>query len=551
MNVNFTPPSKACHNCRRRRWKCDRSLPVCQKCLSSGTECLGYNKLFVWNNGVASRGKMMGKSFEGTKGLSISKVHSQEPTPTPPPERNELVILKRTINAERGSLFTDDASPILDYVYHASSVVQWPLVDPLVQDLDVHSRYYVYHFANQLTVDMVVFDGPDVSNPIRDMIPAIAGHPMLLQVILANSAFHVFNISRDPITPSMYQEYQKPCLFSYYRDVTRFGGPFKSSYVDALVAKQEALSLLSQSVAAVHPSNIDFVLLSILLFINYDLVESGRDKWKVHMEGAKRLIKLMGTPRYQQHPMTTLRQCLLADLLVFSVLGSTMTHAAGCERLTPKSIDLEPILQYAETNNYLSCPAPLLRIMLRSFELPDTRDSPVMEVSSEIQEEVRQLLEDALAFDPKAWAKTFRPASPLEDLEMRARIAAAHRSAVCIYIARVLTDNNPLINPSSPSVLVSLTGLADDIISHVSKLHPSDPVFKCISWPLFLAGAETVDPTQRTWIMNKLDELYGVMYWGYIRTVKAVLERIWAVKDDGRGCWVIGVKEMGEELLIA
>src|SRR5436305_11338704 len=56
-------PSAACHNCRRRRWKCDKSLPECRKCIHAGIECLGYGKLFVWNEGIASRGKMRGKSF--------------------------------------------------------------------------------------------------------------------------------------------------------------------------------------------------------------------------------------------------------------------------------------------------------------------------------------------------------------------------------------------------------------------------------------------------------------------------------------------------------
>lgn len=77
-------PTKACHNCRRKRWKCDRSLPVCQKCISSGSECLGYGKLFVWNDGVASRGKMMGKSFEERMSANMSNtpISTQKETQT-------------------------------------------------------------------------------------------------------------------------------------------------------------------------------------------------------------------------------------------------------------------------------------------------------------------------------------------------------------------------------------------------------------------------------------------------------------------------------------
>ncbi|TGZ77857.1 hypothetical protein EX30DRAFT_175841 [Ascodesmis nigricans] len=61
------PPPKMsevdCYTCRRRRVKCDRQLPHCAKCERTKLECLGYKKPLVWNKGVASRGKMMGKTY--------------------------------------------------------------------------------------------------------------------------------------------------------------------------------------------------------------------------------------------------------------------------------------------------------------------------------------------------------------------------------------------------------------------------------------------------------------------------------------------------------
>lgn len=558
--ANLKLPTKACHNCRRRRWKCDRGLPVCQKCLSAGSECLGYGKLFVWNEGVASRGKMMGKTYqeriaakngdgelspfqEKQLPLRIQELPSHDVEPEPRTEPENV--------AESG--LVDMSNEVVPYSQRVETVVHWALNDPLVQDLSPHARYYLYHFATQLCVDMVVYDEPG-QNPMRDLIPATSAYPLLLQIILANSACHVFNISREPIDgASMYQEKQRPCLTAYYRAVTRFGGPLKTSYRDALIAKSSALSLLAKSIATVDHSNIDLILATIILFINYDLIESGKDKWKVHMEGARKLIHLLGTPAYQPHEMSKLRICLLSDFLVFYILGSTFSYTT-IPKLIPDSIDIEPILQYAETNNYLSCPAPLLRIMLQSFDLPDTRNI-TSEQQEEVQEKVRILLEAAIAFDPVQWSLNFMPASPFEDLAKRVRIASAHRSAVCIYIARVLPCSNPLLDPNSGSALVSLTGLSDDIVYHVSHLDTTDTLFKSISWPLFLAGAEAEDPAQRTWIMNALDSFYGVMYWGYVPTVKKVLETIWLCKelasDGGANCWVGQVKDIGMEILVA
>lgn len=65
-NRHDPPPTRSCHNCRRRRWKCDRSLPTCNKCYSAHQKCLGYDKLFRWTDSVASRGSMMGKTFAVT-----------------------------------------------------------------------------------------------------------------------------------------------------------------------------------------------------------------------------------------------------------------------------------------------------------------------------------------------------------------------------------------------------------------------------------------------------------------------------------------------------
>jgi hypothetical protein len=123
--------------------------------------------------------------------------------------------------------------------------VQRPLIDPLLNDLDQHSRYYMHHFATQLCDVMVVYDMPG-QNPIRDLIPATAAYPLLLHVMVANSAFHVFNISRNPMSTSTYQADGGSDISLDHQVSSCASGPLKSSYRDALVAKQQALSLLAQ-----------------------------------------------------------------------------------------------------------------------------------------------------------------------------------------------------------------------------------------------------------------------------------------------------------------
>lgn len=232
------------------------------------------------------------------------------------PEISDQNLTVADVDAEAVVPVNSLTSSVLD----TNPTIHWALVDPLVQDLNLHSRYYLYHFANQLCSDMVYYDGPG-HNPIRDLIPATSGHPLLLNIMIANSAFHVYNFSREPLRPSKYQETSRTSVTAYYHAVSPYGGPFQSSYRDALVAKQAGLSLLCQSLAALNDMNFDIVFAAVLLFIYYELVESGRESWKVHFEGARKLMTLLGDEQFgtglsRNAPMSKLRTCLLSDTLV-------------------------------------------------------------------------------------------------------------------------------------------------------------------------------------------------------------------------------------------
>jgi hypothetical protein len=105
---------QACHNCRRQRLKCDRSIPGCAKCVKRGQECLGYGQLFRWQEGVASRGRMTGVTFAnevvGGNGCSTSLASDTRASP----RKHDLTSTSLNV-----------------------------LTDPLVQNLDLTSRFYL------------------------------------------------------------------------------------------------------------------------------------------------------------------------------------------------------------------------------------------------------------------------------------------------------------------------------------------------------------------------------------------------------------------------
>jgi hypothetical protein len=110
----------SCHNCRRGRLKCDRSIPQCLKCTSRGQSCLGYGVLLRWEKGMASRGKLVGVTSD-----SMSKIQNGDTT--------------ATIKAPRARVLSTRLPPLTS----SESSSPRSLTDPLVQDLDWTSRRYL------------------------------------------------------------------------------------------------------------------------------------------------------------------------------------------------------------------------------------------------------------------------------------------------------------------------------------------------------------------------------------------------------------------------
>ena len=162
---------KGCYTCRRRRIICDNGLPTCQKCRDAGKECLGYQKPLTWvKGGVASRGKMMGRSFDdvvkkdprragesshssavdASNETDIEKpgdavVHNAPDTSTVQPSSTAFQLEEESdlVSASRNA-------PAMDF-----TSVPWGLIDPPVKDLSGLSRFYILHCTFSLYQDYV------------------------------------------------------------------------------------------------------------------------------------------------------------------------------------------------------------------------------------------------------------------------------------------------------------------------------------------------------------------------------------------------------------
>ena len=172
--------------------------------------------------------------------------------------------------------------------------------------------------ASDVCRDLVLYDIPK-HNPFRELVPLTDQHPVLLQIIIANSALHMSNACQKSLVLDTTSDPVRnhtglpgsPCL-------TSSACPRPDSYNDALAAQQRALYLLKIALTSIASVDIDVTLAVVLLFVEFELIDSGRDNWRYHINGARTIIKtLCGSNISTQTAMSPLRRCLISNCLVY------------------------------------------------------------------------------------------------------------------------------------------------------------------------------------------------------------------------------------------
>lgn len=416
------------------------------------------------------------------------------------------------------------------------------LTDPIFQDLDRNSRYYLAHFADNVCKDLVARDSPD-SNPFRELIPLTNTHPMLLQILIATSAVHWSNMF-GPITAIPTGLTDPGGYLSQLRSQDLVS---RQALIDALTAKQKAMGHLRGVLDTLDPAGSEVALAAMHFFVKFDLIDLDRNNgkgWQAHLEGASSILAFLAPDSARHASSRMLRDCVIADCFIYHILGSTLATGAIASRIARYAFELLPVMKRVEVNSYLSCPPEILQIILLASHL--SYETPCTDWSLSAADQALELIDQALAFDVPAWADRLRELPNVSDIESRVHIASAHRSAVCLYILQAL----PLIRAVRP---VDTHFLVGDILGHLGQIHEEDPYFKATSWPTFIAGAETRDAEKRAWAMSRMFAIWRICPWGYIFTAIEMLKATWQMQDSGTGSgvnWLQDLKDMGFDYLI-
>lgn len=152
-------------------------------------------------------------------------------------------------------------------------------------------------------------------------------NPILLYIIIANSALRMSNVYDKPPALSAATSVSSDQVSPSDSPSRTPTSPRPAKpYGDALAAKYKALSLLQG--ALINPGSVDtdVTLATVLLFIECELMESGRDNWACHISGARAIIeRLCGPEVWTETSMSPLRRCLISNCLVYVSQKSSTT----------------------------------------------------------------------------------------------------------------------------------------------------------------------------------------------------------------------------------
>lgn len=92
----------------------------------------------------------------------------------------------------------------------------------------------------------------------------------------------------------------------------------ESGYRLALAAKQKALVLLNLALGTMRLEEVDVILATVLLFVQFEVMDSGQDEWTHHIRGARHLIDMVyRSGSNAPETMSTLRRCLISNCLMY------------------------------------------------------------------------------------------------------------------------------------------------------------------------------------------------------------------------------------------
>lgn len=417
-------------------------------------------------------------------------------------------------------------------------IVSWLPCHPTSTRLEGLTKYSIDN--DRICKLFIVYDSE--KNPLRSLISLVPSDPILLKAVLALAAQHKANTGQ--------QTYEAP------------SGRLTDAHHHALTFKHDAIHGLSQAVQDVELCRQDSTVASIFLLIFLDLLESGSDRWNVHVEGAKNLIALLNE-RTGYNPGQTVQgirdfitkqiylyvrfahhHCIPANHDRIETLGATFVRPRLLSQVAPP----DTLGQDTVEQSFLGCPGHLLnaiqyfsylRDAIGGLGIVDTTD-PV--ITRQV-EDLATTLDSIQTFDCHLWASSLPHQSPTRNIDNLSALSTSYKLGAQIYGQRVLDALT--FETTSQETLVA------DLLRVIASLHDDPFLFKCILWPICIAAVETPQHAhaQRCFLTECMEKFWSDTKCLNSLNAARIVQHYWEREEMEHTRWIFDMGFLGGDWL--
>ncbi|KAH8701552.1 C6 transcription factor (Acr-2) [Talaromyces proteolyticus] len=548
-----------CYTCRRRRIQCDRTGDPCAKCEKSGFECFQKRPL-RWVKGVTLRSKFHSPVLKATtSSRDRSSTTDTQYTPSAVTDRllamqdtMESGLPRKAVTESHGLSLYYPEGPCNNHnkTHHSTPVNESALVssqrlqNQSIAHLDKKSMYYLDYYNDRICKLFIVQDSD--SNPLRNLIPLALEDSVLMNAVLTLAARHHANIGRA------FNRSNSDSPSTLYTKANR----------DALCYKYKAIQGLTSSVKDSRLSQQDATVASIFLLIFLDLLESGSDQWNVHLEGAKSLITHNkryfelsdGTRASPGQTVCDIRNFIASQIYLIGTLGGTFVRPKLLTHFNQFYEPAPPPLDVVE-RSFLGCPAYLLNaiqnLSAQRDAIADNRGFHDSTIHDQVTA-IKSIMESIQKFDSYDWAASLphRHQSPHQHISSLCALASSYKLGALIYSRRILdacTDSNS-----------SQVDLVCELIGVIDSLRNTDSLFKCILWPIFVAGLECPWQAHRQFLVDCLERFWRLTLCLNVVNASEILSAYWQECDQkcqssiqsNSSQWIFNMGRLGQDWLL-
>ncbi|KAL4986476.1 fungal-specific transcription factor domain-containing protein [Aspergillus falconensis] len=486
VRIDSLPPdrqiaAKDCRQCIRRRIKCDRTVPHCEKCTIRKLSCPGFPRVHLkWDQGVASRGPFRGKAL---------------PVPKPRgPEESDVTECDASIIGPVG----DRVSPVTDLALclgHLSTSLDEKLL-----------RHFFSTVVSHLTW---LDDGP--CNPWRSLIEPLVHCSSHLRLSISGlAAAHLSATSLDDAQSSLFLQINHRIRndsltsLSYRMRLELCAGPESS-----------------------HRKSPDFSLLEMLactLVLCYaELRIPSSTDWGLHLRACRTMVERCYLRSRQKKPQDALSRFLIKEVADLETFG----NLAGCKYIgsTTTGVDWTAFLN----GNFWTFTALINEITATERLESNRRVGGQDPIESDMQEWHDKL---EAAYHRATGMVTSLPESDTIQNMFRA-VIGAHYYATLVYCYQCLAPHAENIQRvESYGDMIFHTIQSVTASPHTAFIHD-------IFFPLFIVGTLCRNNKERQSQLETifLQSIFSTGFWCN-HTALQILRLYWKSDQSGHETWI-------------